>query len=188
MNRFVCLAVVLLTLLPRPSLQGDDSQTNGYNRPKQLGQGVYDPRQKSEMDLLASKEETAALVAKTNTDAVLFAEDREHSIRWAKELPRRWLNNLPAHTSTFRGTAQPGEFYVFQIGVFAAKRDLNKVSVEFGPLLGTKMFDDSNLRCISTGGIDHIGNSFVKDVGVAQGQLQAARIGIDAPEDRQRGR
>ena len=44
-----------------------------------------------------------------------------HSIRRTNGLPRRWLNDLAGHTKTFLGTAQPGEFYVFQIGLWAAK-------------------------------------------------------------------
>ncbi|MCH7557103.1 MAG: hypothetical protein IIB56_06565 [Planctomycetes bacterium] len=38
-------------------------------------------------------------------------------------LPRRWIESGPG--SSFRGQAQPGEFYVFQIGLFAARERLD---------------------------------------------------------------
>jgi hypothetical protein len=59
---------------------------------------LYDPRAKSEMDDLAGPEE----VAKLPGDWLLFVEDRAHSIRKTTGLPKRWLNNLPGHTTPRR--------------------------------------------------------------------------------------
>lgn len=173
-----------LALLPLAGLLAAESDTDTYNRPKQQGQNVYDPRQKSEMDVLASSEQMTAFATAATSDAVLFVEDREHSIRWAKALPKRWLENLAAHTGTFHGTVQPGEFYVFQVGAFAARRDLAGLAIDFGDLSGRAgTIKGSALRCFNLGGIDNQGRPFRKDVRVAQGSLQALWIGIAVPDD-----
>ncbi|MCX7049504.1 MAG: DUF6067 family protein [Candidatus Sumerlaeota bacterium] len=151
----------------------------------------YDPRAKSEMDDLASPEEMAGFMARAKTDAVLFVEDRANSIRWAKALPKRWLGDPAGHTGSFKGQAQPGEFYVFQIGVFAAKRDLSTIAVAFGDLTpggeasggGSGKIAASALRCINLGGINFQGKPFEKNIDVAQGKLQALWIGIDVPQN-----
>ncbi|HNY27759.1 MAG TPA: DUF6067 family protein [Candidatus Sumerlaeota bacterium] len=144
---------------------------------------LYDPTEKSEMDLLASAEDQAAFVGEAKTDGVLFTEDRRHSIRWNKALPKRWLTDRAAHTGSFRGKAQPGEFYVFQVGVFAAKRDLKNLSVEFGDLEGNPgKIEPARLRCITLGGSDFLGRPLKKEVSVAQGQVQALWIGVEVPE------
>ena len=146
---------------------------------------LYDPRAQSEMDVLVSPEEMAAFTADTQAAAVLFVEDRALSIRWAKALPKRWLNNLPAHAGTFRGTAQPGEFYVFQIGAFAAQRELARLSITFGDLSGPAgSIKGTELRCFNLGGINNQGQAFTKDVNVARGKLQALWIGIAVPRSR----
>ena len=138
-----------------------------YNHPKQAGQGVYDPRQKSDMDSLAAPDEVAALAAAVKQDAILFVEDREHSIRWTKAPPRRWLKDMALHTEVFHGTAQPGEFYVFQIGAFAAKRNLKHIQIEFSDLIGQNgAIKSTGLRCFNLGGIDHLGQPFHKSVDV----------------------
>ncbi len=147
----------------------------------------YNPLDKSEMDDLASADDVAKFVGGLATDAALFVEDREHSIRWAKLLPKRWLSNLPAHTGTFQGTAQPGEFYVFQIGAFAAKRELTALSIAFGDLAGAAgTIKGSDLRCFNLGGINNQGQPFAKNVSVAKGKLCALWIGIAVPKEAKR--
>jgi hypothetical protein len=147
---------------------------------------LYDPRTKSEMDDLASADETAKFTAALNTDWTLFVEDRTHSIRKSSGLPRRWLNDLSAHTQTFNASAQPGEFYVFQIGVFAAKSAVQNLAVEFTKLSGpNEEIPAANLRCFNLGGTNFMGRPFHETVGVAQGKLQALWIGIDVPKTAQ---
>ena len=134
---------------------------------------LYDPRAKSEMDALASVEDVATFVGGLRTDWALFTEDRSHSIRKTAGLPQRWLNNLPAHTQAFAGTAQPGEFYVFQVGVFAAKAATGPLSVSFENL--------PNARCFNLGGTNFLGRAFTTPVSVEKGKLQALWFGVDVP-------
>lgn len=133
----------------------------------------YDPRARSEMDELASAEELAGFVAGLDADWTVFTEDRAHSIRRSAGLPKRWLADLPAHTQAFNGAAQPGEFYVFQLGVFAARTHLGPLAVEFAHLPGA--------RCFNLGGTDFLGRPFASPVRVARGNLQALWVGVDVP-------
>jgi hypothetical protein len=143
---------------------------------------LYDPRTKSEMDELASAEEVAAFVGALKTDWTIFVEDRSHSIRRSTGLPKRWLSNLSGHTQSFNGSARPGEFYVFQIGVFAPKSATGNLAVEFSDLTGSSgSIGSASLRCISLGGTNFIGQPFAQPVKVEQGRLQALWVGIDVP-------
>ncbi|MGS2722618.1 glycoside hydrolase domain-containing protein [Porticoccus sp. GXU_MW_L64] len=97
-----------------------------YNMPDSNNEQVtYDPRADSIMNRLATEEDRARFV-RDNPSAsgyYLFGEDRSNSIRFRHALPAHWLQSQ-AHQNRFRGTAQPGEYYVFQLGVFAAEDDL----------------------------------------------------------------
>lgn len=157
----------------------------GYNMPtKDSDKAVYDPLASSEMDVLADATRMAQFLAGVRGDAVIFTENRAQSIRWSKGLPARWLSDLAGHTERFKGMAQPGEFYVFQLGVFAAKRNLSGIKVEFSDLKGTggKILAN-HIRSLNTNGVDKMGQAFVKEVAVAQGMLQALWIGIEVPEE-----
>jgi hypothetical protein len=135
----------------------------------------YNPLAQNEMDNLASNEDTAKLIESLKADWTLFTEDRAHSIRRTTGLPSRWLNNLPGHTQSFTGTVQPGEFYVFQVGVFAAKAGTGKLAVQFENLPGA--------RCFNLGGTNFLGQPFTKTVQVDKGSLQALWVGMDVPKN-----
>jgi hypothetical protein len=137
---------------------------------------VYDPRQKSVMDDLATAEEVKKFNESLSGDWTLFTEDREHSIRRSNGLPKRWLNDLTGHTRTFRGTAQPGEFYVFQLGLWAAKAATGPVAVKYENLPG--------MTCFNLGGTDFLGRPLIKTVSVEKDRLQALWFGLDVPKGR----
>jgi len=168
----VALALATGTLLAaEANVPGDET-----------ARGLYDPRTKSPMDELASPEDVAKFIADLDADWTLLVEDRSHSIRKTTGLPKRWLSDLPAHTRTFKGKAQPGEFYVFQVGVFAAKSAIGELTVQFGDLTGTgPAIAATNLRCFNLGGVDFLGRPFNKAMRVEQGKLQALWIGVDVP-------
>ena len=172
------IALVTLTLTTG-ALLAAEANVPGDETAKVL----YDPRAKSPMDELASPEDVANFTAGLDGDWVLLVEDRSHSIRKSKGLPKRWLSDLPSHTGTFNGKAQPGEFYVFQIGVFAAKSTTGELAVQFGDLIGPRgAIAARNLRCFNLGGVDFLGRPFSKALGVERGKLQALWIGVDVPK------
>ena len=139
-----------------------EAGADNYNRPKEQSQDVYDPRAKSEMDDLASAEDVARFAGTLGTDWTLFVEDRAHSIRKTTGLPKRWFNDRPGHAQNIAGTAQPGEFYVFQVAVFAAKAATGPITVRYENLPG--------IRCFNLGGTNFLGQAFVKPLGVEKGK------------------
>ena len=113
------------------------------------------------------------------TPCYLFPEDRRFPIRMTDELPLRWVKSGPG--KEFHGEAQRNEFYVFQIGVWAARTNLAGLDVEFnGEIAGW-------LNCFNTGGTNWDGKPFHKTINVPQGKVQALWIGVDVPRDAKPG-
>ena len=87
------------------------------------------------MEVVATAEEMKKLLAAhAGKPYLLFPEDRRYPIRMTDELPQRWIQAGPS--DAFQGEACRGEFYVFQIGVYATGQDLKNVRVSFTPLNG----------------------------------------------------
>jgi hypothetical protein len=113
------------------------------------------------------------------TPFLLFPEDRRFPIRMKDELPLRWVKSGP--TNVFRGEAQRNEFYVFQVGVWAARTNLAGLDVEFSGEIAKW------LRCFNTGGTNWDGQPFHKTLAVPQGRVQALWFGVDVPPDAKPG-
>lgn len=132
------------------------------------------------MEVIATAEETRQLLAKhADLPYLLFPEDRRFPIRMTDDLPLRWMRNGPS--AQFRGKAARGEFYVFQIGVYAAKQAIEDIRVEFGGLDG--LVGPEAFRCINTGGTDWLGRKFDKRCAVAQGKVGALWCGVQIPKE-----
>ena len=140
------------------------------------------------MELVATAAEMKTLLAAhADQPYLLFCEDRRHPIRMTDRLPARWITRGPA--GEFRGEARRNEFYVFQIGLFAASKSLADVAVEFSDLrsAGGKAIPATALRCFNTGGTDWLGRPMRKQVDVAKGKVQALWCGVDVPADAAEG-
>ena len=136
------------------------------------------------MEVIATKEETAALLAKHTSDAMLvFPEDRKFPIRMNDELPLRWIDRGP--TDRFEGEAAKNEFYAFQIGIFAAGADLHDVRGEFGDLKNAegRAIGASRFNCFNTAGRNYDGDGFSRTINIEKGKIQALWFGIDLPAD-----
>ena len=73
------------------------------------------------MEVIATKKEVAALVAKsTHKDYLVFPEDRIYPVKMMDYLPYRWIKK--ANNSIFKGNADRGENYSFQLGIYALKK------------------------------------------------------------------
>ena len=110
---------------------------------------------------------------------LVFPEDRRFPIRMTDDLPLRWAKAGPS--KEFRGEAQRNEFYVFQIGVWAAGTNLTGLSVEFVGEIAKW------LNCFNTGGTNWDGKPFRQTITVPQGKVQALWIGVDVPRDAKPG-
>ena len=117
---------------------------------------------------------------------LVFPEDRRRPIRMRDQLPHRWVRNGPS--SSFAGQAQRNEFYAFQIGVFAARQDVQRLAVSFGTLsAGANRIPADRLTCFNTQGSDWLGRPMAPEISIAKGMTQALWIGIDISAESEPG-
>jgi len=134
------------------------------------------------MEIIALQSEKDSMLKFYKTDFLVFPEDRKFPIRMLDEIPEKWI--LSGSSQEFKGEAQKNEYYTFQLGVFAGRKDLNDLKVEFSPLISSEAeIPVSQLTCFNTGGIGPYGEPFVKRLDIAKGNVQPMWIGIDIPED-----
>jgi len=134
------------------------------------------------MEVIATAAETRQLVAQhAGRPYLLFPEDRKYPIRMTDDLPLRWIRSGP--TATFQGRPRPGEFYVFQIGVFAARQAIEEIAVDFAGLWSGagSQIPATAFRCFNLGGTDWLGRPLTKTVSVAKGKVQALWFGVQVP-------
>jgi len=125
------------------------------------------------MEVCASAAEVKQLNEQTADNYLLFPEDRKYPIRMTNNLPLRWIDNKS--TKIFKGTAQRNEYYAFQIGVFAAKINLQDVAVSYS--------GSNKVTCFNTGGIDYEGKPFITKVNIVKGKVQALWFGVDVDKN-----
>ena len=135
------------------------------------------------MEVVPTSEEKEEFLKKFDPEYLVFPEDRRFSIRMKDEIPLRWIEKQPG--SAFEGQALKNEYYVFQLGIYASKKDLKNVRMLFEPLVSKngEVIDVERLTCFNTGGVDPKGHTFVKKVEVPVGRVQAMWIGVDIPGD-----
>ncbi len=136
------------------------------------------------MEVIATEDEVAAL-EQSNPQAsyLLFPEDRSNPIRMTTDLPFRWIESGPG--AAIQGAADRGEFYAFQIGLYAVRRPIRNLSVTFTDLRATSgrgVIAGSAFSSFNTGGVDSFGDEFAKTVSVEQGKVQALWFGVQVPE------
>ncbi len=118
---------------------------------------------------------------------LVFPELRENPIRWPDSIPERKIK--PAiNLSRLNLAAQPGEFYVFQLGVWALRKDVQDLQVIFSGLNGKngKTILPEKMTCFNSGGIDFKGEQFSKAITIPAGRIQALWVGIDL-SDKEKG-
>ena len=101
-----------------------------------------------------------------------------------REKPFRMVDDAPAVADdvAFSGTARPGEFFVFQIGV-KPKADAGPLSVHFAELRSTGgVIPAQSLTCLSLEGLGHDGRPLAKQIRVPAGKVQILWCGIDVPK------
>src|SRR4051794_30755124 len=91
----------------------------------------------------------------------VFTESRDLPVRRFDALPGIWLER-PA--KPFHGVARPGEFFVFQIAVYAPTQNLFPLALDGG-------INGAPKRCINFGGIGPGGKPYTKIIGVSRGEV-----------------
>jgi hypothetical protein len=146
-------------------------------------QAINDFHRFDPMEIIATEDEVHALLARYPDERFLvFPEDRRNAIRMLRDIPRKWIETGPA--DTFRGEACRGEYYAFQLGVYAVKCT-DHVGLRFsdakrnsGGSIPADAFD-----CINLGGRDWLGRDMTKDVSVSPGRIQALWCGVAVPPE-----
>ncbi len=136
------------------------------------------------MEVVAGADEVKALLdATAGRPYLVFPEDRRHKIRMTDDLPLRWTKQPPA--AAFADTARRHEFLTFQLGVFASRQALERVTVRFADLRTAdgQVLSAAALRCFNLGGTNWDGAPLTKRVDVALGRVQALWCGLQVPED-----
>jgi hypothetical protein len=139
----------------------------------------------TEMELIADDTELSAFVASQSERPFLaVAESRVHPIRMTDRIPYRWTQRESADRLT--EDVRRGEYFAFQIGVFAPDHDLGRVSVIFEDIVSTAseyVIPKNALTCFNTHGVGWDGALFEKSVSVSKGHVQPLWCGIDLPSD-----
>jgi hypothetical protein len=110
-----------------------------------------------------------------------YPELRETPIKWFDSIPERKIESTLS-SSVFQMSADGGEYYVWQIGIWAVQEDLREVKVLFSEFKGEKenlTIPVSKMTCFNTGGINYHGEAFNKSVSISNGRVQALWLGID---------
>lgn len=141
------------------------------------------------MEVIATQAETAELRAQAGPRPfALFPEDRQFPIRMTEDLPQRWAER--GLNPAFAGAACRGEFYAFQIGVWAFCQPLHRLTVEFSDLVQAQsaaVIPAGAFRCFNLGGLDWTGAAFEKELNLAEQQIQALWCGVQLPADAEPG-
>ena len=149
----------------------------------------------SPMEVIATTAETQALLdGNPAAPFLLFPEDRRFPIRMASDLPLRWILKGPG--GSVEGESSPGEYFTYQIGVWAARVPIGDLEVKFSDLAfaGTggatgsssgphSPVRASSMTCINAGGSNWDGTLFTKPVPIEKGRVQALWCGVQVPPD-----
>jgi hypothetical protein len=131
------------------------------------------------MEVIATAAETRKLVEKNSGKSfIVFPESRLYSIRMKTDLTQRWIMKGPQNT--YADAALRGEFFTFQLGVYALQ-DLQNVTVHFTDLKNEKgnTISSKNITCINTDGVKYDGTIYSNTVDVAKGIVQSLWCGVD---------
>ena len=136
------------------------------------------------MEVIATSNETARLLKEHPGEKyILFTEDRKFPIRMTTDITYKWIADN--RHDFFNGQADKGEYYVFQLGVWAARSNVENLHVDFSALTNKatgEQIPASSFTCFNTEGTDVTGTVFEKNCSVDKGKVQALWVGTQLPE------
>lgn len=136
------------------------------------------------MEVIATSNETARLLKEHPGEKyILFTEDRKFPIRMTTDIPYKWIAD--DRHDFFNGQADKGEYYIFQLGVWAARSNVENLHVDFSALTNKatgEQIPASSFTCFNTEGTDVTGTVFEKNCSVDKGKVQALWVGTQLPE------
>jgi hypothetical protein len=136
------------------------------------------------MSTYASKGSMDRFIARfENQPFVTFPEKRENPIRLFDGIPEVWAQRSDTDMIWFEASPQPGEYFVFQIGVFAHRKTLHDLRVRWKSVSREWSEAAETMTCFNTGGIDCYGNPFAKRIDIPKGRIQPLWFGVQIPAD-----
>ena len=134
------------------------------------------------MEIIASRQETDSFFNTQPADYYIFPEYREYPARMKQYLPWFWIKR--GLKNGISDKVQKGEYYSFQLCLFAHKSDLSGIQLSYydleGP--GNSKITKENFQCINIDGVDLEGKTFKKEVIVKKGEVQPLWLGFMVPE------
>jgi hypothetical protein len=115
-----------------------------------------------------------------NHTFLAFPELREAPLRWFDSIPEGKIEQALSGTN-FEMEARPGEFFVFQIGLWAVGKEIKDVQIKWSDLKNGQgmSIPASRITCFNKGGTDFMGRPFSKEVNVKGQRVQALWLGVD---------
>ncbi len=177
----------VLSLLLSIEAFGQEEITNAFDDLKRAGSVNFN--QLSTLSAATDEQIDAFIKNRPDEGFFLFTEDRLNDIRLRNKIPANWIERSEKERSLFRGEALRGEYFTWQIGLFAPYNRLEDVSISFSDLKNEKgdRIKASNLTCFNTTGTDTSGKIIQIPVNVDKGELQPLWIGMDIPANQAAG-
>lgn len=161
-----------------------DEITNAFNDLQRQGGAIANSND-DYMSIKASEEQLSQLLLqKPESGYFLFIDNRYNSLRSAEFVPERWAKMSETRRNNLYDRGNPGEFYPFQLGIYAATSNLEAVEVEFSDFKSTTggKISASEFRCFNSGGVDIYGKYNKYVISVGKERVQALWMGVQLPE------
>ncbi len=136
------------------------------------------------MEVIATPDETAAIMEVAPDGWAVIPEYRDYPVRMRHFIPQHWTKQTGLDGPVFSSDALKGEAFTFQLALVSGNGPLNDVRVSFDGWPASWLED---LTCFNCGGIDEKGEAFTKKIDVPAGTVQPMWIGIRVPDDQPAG-
>lgn len=134
------------------------------------------------MEISATKQEVNNFLKMDVRDYHVFPEYRNFPIRMKNNIPYHWVKR--GMKKGIKDQVYKGEYYVFQLGIFAYKNAIDNVTLQYSGLAnGRDSITKSAFECINIDGVSLNGIPFKKVINVGKGTIQPLYVGVLIPED-----
>lgn len=138
------------------------------------------------MGVLATEQEVKELRDRNSNNPVIFIEDRTLPIKLKYDVPAKWAMN-PIQDN-FKGGAMRNEYYVWQLGLWAAHSEVDGVKLTFSDFKnGSSVIHANEFTCFNQEGTNWDGSELDFEVNIPSGNIQAMWCGVQIPEDAKSG-
>jgi len=135
------------------------------------------------MSIPASRLQIGSFIKKHPDKKYLtFPESRDNSIRMLDAIPEKWMTFSKEQLESYKDTGRPGEYFVFQVGLYASSVPLKNIQISFVPS-GPKDAFVKELTCFNSEGISYQGNSFKKQLDLDYNKVLPLWFGIQLPDN-----